>query len=458
MFRSFMVAAVLLALSANTPSFAARPGEADTAFGSNGNGREIVPFAPDSAYAYASTRGPDGSIYIAGSILVAADKIDAGVARLTSEGVFDPGYGTVTFVVPGYAAAGINDLVVQPDGKLVVVGEAQTVGSGRWLICRLLADGQADTDFGDAQTPGCTTPLQGSARTVELQSDGGIVVAGTDDFGDPWRAAMVRLTQDGTLDTSFAQGDTIAVLPEELTARSNFSRMVVGADDTIVVAGMYGPAGDDQFMVAKYTADGSLRQAFSQDGVRLVQYTLLPPGERLNITSGLAVLADGSVIVSGTVYVPTNGGSMPRIGLVKIEPDGDLSPDFVSQDFPDGQLLLDVCTQECTIYSSEMALQADGRIVLVGGAEFGDLSIPTLHAIRLMPDGSPDPGFVGNNFGEFAAGVSLVNWEGFELGDMLLQGDRIVIVGSHLNAQDKKEFGAVRLLGDGVFADGLESD
>src|SRR5690606_16349133 len=139
---------------------------------------------------------PDGSIYLGGAIILAPDNIDAGVTRLTAEGEFDPVYGLVQFDIPGYMGASVEDLVMQADGKLIVVGSGMNVGSGRWLVCRLLANGDLDTDFGEAQTPGCSLPLQGRATAAALLSDGRILVAGEDALGDPTRAALIRMEVD----------------------------------------------------------------------------------------------------------------------------------------------------------------------------------------------------------------------------------------------------------------------
>ncbi|MBB5209338.1 hypothetical protein [Chiayiivirga flava] len=453
----FRTLVLLAALVPAASALAIEPGTPDPLFGTGGTGFETVSYAPDLVQPAAAIVAADGSIYIGGGVL-GQDSVDLAGVHLLRDGSFDPGYGKVRHAIPGYTSAFADDFALQPDGKLLVAARVSNPAS-RWAVCRLRVDGDLDPDFGDVQTPGCTTPLQGEARAIVLQSDGRIVVAGSDNFGDPSRAALIRLSSSGVLDTSFAGGDTVAVLPEELAARSSFNDLVLGPDDTLVASGSYGPQGDDQFMAARFDADGELDESFSQDGVRLVQYTLLPPGERLNIANGLALLPDGAVLVSGTVYVPTNGGSMPRIGIVKLDADGALSSDFVSDGMPDGQLLIDPCVQdECDIWASDLAVLPNGRILLAGGARFGDLDIPTVHTLRLLPDGQLDPGWVGGNNGEFAPGLSLTFWDGFSVSDLLLQGDRPVVVGERLVPQDMLEIGAYRLAGERLFGDSLESD
>lgn len=453
----FRIPGLLAAFVLAAPAIAVQPGTLDLSFGSQGTGMETVSYAPDPMQPNTAVIAPDGGIFIGGGVIDAGTSKPA-VMRLSQDGVFDPAYGKVQFAIPGYSVAYATDLAVQADGKLLVSARV-TTPSERWAVCRLRTNGTLDPTFGDAQTPGCALPLQGESRALALQSDGRIVVVGSDGFGDPTRAAVIRLSSSGVLDTGFAAGASVALLPEELGARSYFNNLLVGPDDTLVVGGGYGPPGDDQFMAARYHANGTLDTSFSQDGVRVVQYTLLPPGERLNILSGLGLLPDGAVLLSGTVYVPTAGGSMPRIGVVKLTPGGALSPDFVSDGLPDGQLLIDPCVQdECDIWTSDLAVLPNGRILLGGAARFGDLDIPTVHTLRLLPDGQLDASWSGNNNGEFAPGLSLTFWDGFASGDLLLQGDRPVLVGERVLAQDDIEAGVLRLVGERVFGDSLEAD
>jgi uncharacterized delta-60 repeat protein len=138
------------------------------------------------------------------------------LARLDADGAPDLAFGS-----DGYAfipITGIShsdfcfDVVVQSDGKIVVVGDGlDSVGGGNFNvfeIARFDADGALDTAFGGGTgmvivNPG-TDFSGGYARSVALQSDGKIVVAGF------WTIAannadfmVVRLLPDGTLDATF---------------------------------------------------------------------------------------------------------------------------------------------------------------------------------------------------------------------------------------------------------------
>jgi hypothetical protein len=67
----------------------------------------------------------------------------------------------------------VDDLVAQPDGKLVVVGHWRTLHSALWLVDRLDPDGEPDPSF-------ClpSRPLTGEPSAAVLRPDGRLLVAG----------------------------------------------------------------------------------------------------------------------------------------------------------------------------------------------------------------------------------------------------------------------------------------
>ncbi|MEX2080518.1 MAG: GDSL-type esterase/lipase family protein, partial [Dehalococcoidia bacterium] len=101
-----------------------------------------------------------------------------------------------------------SDLVVQPDGKILVVGSAcePTTAFGcdreRAVLARFDSDGSLDPTFSEDGKVAVSVPCCGSfyATSVVTQEDGKILAAGGNCF------TAVRLTSDGRLDTSFGTG------------------------------------------------------------------------------------------------------------------------------------------------------------------------------------------------------------------------------------------------------------
>src|SRR5262249_5801016 len=139
---------------------------------------------------------------------------DFAVVRYNLDGTLDKSFGGSGKVTTdlGSLYDEAFDVLVQPDGKIVAVGQVGS-SSGRSLaVVRYNADGSLDTFFGGSTFKGkvVTSISKGSydvGLAAVLQADGKIVVAG---MTTPARAQaqddelfVVRYNADGSLDTSF---------------------------------------------------------------------------------------------------------------------------------------------------------------------------------------------------------------------------------------------------------------
>ncbi len=116
-----------------------------------------------------------------------------------------------------------RDMEVQPDGKIVVVGEAGVLP----FVLRYTEEGNLDPFFGDGSGVvyfnykdffGLSDdPVRSSnARGVALQPDGNILMVGScpvdhngDEVSDDMDVFHVRYTSNGTIDTSFGAGGVV---------------------------------------------------------------------------------------------------------------------------------------------------------------------------------------------------------------------------------------------------------
>src|SRR5262249_27845827 len=126
---------------------------------------------------------------------------------LLTAGSLDPTFGNqgevITSIANGSPQA--KAVAIQPDGKIVVVGDIYHPGYQQWLVERYLPDGTPDANFGNN---GVAQSVQfgGSyeiARAVVLQPNGDIVVAGQGAGGPsfaPTFWALARYLPNGTLD------------------------------------------------------------------------------------------------------------------------------------------------------------------------------------------------------------------------------------------------------------------
>jgi len=199
---------------AATPSVATAPGRVVIAL----NGGLI-----DETDSSGGSGGPAVALPDGGIVAVGAGP--AGVARvieLTARGAPDPSFGAggVVTITPALPAFGIDQIVRQPDGKLVLLGNGGAVGGfehPQLVAYRLNADGTPDPSFGDGGVD--LLPIEGIGLFA-LTPGGGFVVGGetglqatpitTNPLASPqW--VVAELTSNGALDPGFGTGGIATV-------------------------------------------------------------------------------------------------------------------------------------------------------------------------------------------------------------------------------------------------------
>ena len=156
-----------------------------------------------------------------GRIVVAVSFDTFGVVRFLPNGQLDPSFGTAGVVRDPGRSPNFNrapqDLAIQSDGKIVVVGSAESIDAEHNFVAlaRFTPDGSLDATFGaggNVHTPARQLSAD-TANVVLLQPDGKIVIGGTSveqtEHPLPPRAILQRYNPNGSLDASFGQGGKI---------------------------------------------------------------------------------------------------------------------------------------------------------------------------------------------------------------------------------------------------------
>lgn len=339
----------------------------------------------------ARPRRRSGLVAVAGMALLAL----AGLA-VAAPGDLDPGFGAdgrVTIDFGGFDQG--RDVLVQPDGKVVVAGNGGSPDS--FAVSRRNADGSPDLEFGNR-----LVDFAGSvdvARGVARQPDGRLVVAG--ETGE--NVAVARLTPDGLLDASFApsaSADDLDVADGRLELTYSGSPTALGVDTArdvlvqpdgkIVVAGSgRTPQTDPQMVITRLTAAGAIDQDFGNEFVDF----------RGDNDEALAVARqpDGRLIAAGRTrqILGTDDIAVARLDPVTGALDASFSPGGADGD---GKLELDLGG---TDRAEDALVQPDGRIVLAGTVVGRGVAV-----VRLNPDGSLDAGFDGDGVAEIDLGAS----------------------------------------------------
>ena len=140
----------------------------------------------------------DGKVMVLGSFSQFSGTSRNGILRLNTNGTLDTSFNPGTGISPLSSSEPI-DMTIQSDGKIIVVGNFTSYnGNSRNRIVRINTDGSIDSSFSIG------TGLNAAAYSVEVQSDGKILVCGDfSTYNGITRNGIVRLNSDGSIDTSF---------------------------------------------------------------------------------------------------------------------------------------------------------------------------------------------------------------------------------------------------------------
>ena len=146
----------------------------------------------------------DGKLVLGGFFRTLNGESRNGVVRLNADNSID---GSFNVSVLGSVAA----VAIQSDGKIVIGGFFTAVnGVGRHRVARLNIDGSLDTSFDVG------SGTDNAVNDLLIQPDGKIVIAGSFfGFRDAASPHIVRLNPDGTRDPSFSS--PIAIWPPSVT-------------------------------------------------------------------------------------------------------------------------------------------------------------------------------------------------------------------------------------------------
>ena len=238
-------------------------------------------------------------------------------------------------------------------------------------------------------------------------------------------SVLVRYNTDGTLDTAF-DGDG------KVTTAFGVNSLALQTDGKIVVGGADRVSGSAfGFALARYNTDGTLDTAFDGDGKVT---TAFGSGSAINTgINSLALQTDGKIVVGGS---STNSSSATVFSLARYNTDGTLDTAF------DGDGTVTTATGIDSRIRN-LALQADGKIVVSGFNLFNDSSVMA----RYNTDGSLDISFDGDGIATLPTDISFYG--------LALQADGMVVTGGYTNSRSPgtTDFALIRIAGASSIAD-----
>jgi uncharacterized delta-60 repeat protein len=335
-----------------------KTGSLDRTFG--GDGPVLTSFGSSSAVAHAVVVLPDTRLVVGGELLdhesPCVDPVDLGsgkgfaLARYRADGTLDPSFGHEGRVVTQFDEGAGLDVLLRPDGKLVVVG----VSKGRLALARYSRDGTLDPSFGRHGT--VTGDFQEDVLPGKAALDKrGRILVPISGCGSYFCTFVVRYKADGRLDRTFGRKGRAVVDLLSVSAVAMFGGRVV-------VAGLWRRCDVGcELAVLRLSSAGKLDRSFGRNGRRL-----LPDSWALQ--PDLAIQKNGKIVVAAGARPPRATG-LDRwdfdFVLGRLLPNGALDRRFghngvVRDDFGS------------SAFGQAVAVQPNGKLLIAGMV--GDLA------------------------------------------------------------------------------------
>jgi uncharacterized delta-60 repeat protein len=387
-----VAAALACALFVLAARALAAPGDLDPGFGTSGVVTTAAPASQSSVLAL--VRQPDGKLVTASTPGVGQTGVK--LARYDSDGSRDTSFGTGGVVSAAGGVAGIDaaELSVLPDGRIVLAAGGGVPG-GPAFVARFLPDGAPDATFGSAGIAAMGAGLF-ELRALLVQTDGKPIVVGMG--AQSGGTALVRLTPSGAPDPSFGTGGVAEAPNPSSTTSGAPGAALLEADGSVLV----GAVAANHFVLVRFRPDGAVDAAFGNGGVAVLGP--LPDAGAGYVTDiapladgRLAVAATASEFQPPLATEPLIISS-ERVNFVlfAVRPDGTLDTSFGNGgriDTPIGGFLGFHLVDPWLGATTALAVQPDGRIVQAGRAAAPGGAPFTFALVRYRADGSIDHSF-----------------------------------------------------------------
>jgi len=241
-------------------------GRVDSLFGNDGivetNIRE-----EDEAFSIAIQ--PDGQIILAGFASISASG-DFAVTRYNPDGTLDKFFGeggkVITDIDGVNASDFIKAMVLLPDGKILVVGNANNSyfdGQADVGMVRYDQNGILDPEFGVGGIKVTSFGAFTNSHGLAVQPDGKILFGGISNvINEDKRWLLARFQSNGALDEGFGTGGFTTT---KVPGNNDYATAVhIQSDSRIILTGMSGSNPDLDFAAARYIADFVLTYTINQ--------------------------------------------------------------------------------------------------------------------------------------------------------------------------------------------------
>lgn len=347
---------------------------------------------------------PDGKILVAGEAVVTVNS-DFAVLRYNADGTLDQTFGTGGIATT--PVLNIHDraraMALRPTGEIILAGESTTTSTDEVALAQFTSNGVLDPTFGNAGIASFDLGSNDVVHAAALQPDGKLVCVGVSAPNN----MLARFLPDGTLDPTF-NGTGALVDPLPGSTGGTHRDVALQADGKIVAVGQAVIGGSSTWVVVRYNTDGSLDTGFGTGGVVTTEFgpqTFWPEA-----AMAVDLYADGRIMVAGHADYNTT------YAFARYLSDGTLDTQFGNG----GTTTLDI-SQNADI-PEDVLLQPDGSILVCGTSIIGSTSRQVV--ARLLDNGDPDLSWDGVGY------TALIVNNGLSGAEMALQSDlKLVVTG-----------------------------
>lgn len=275
-------------------------GTIDSAFGTNGVA-VVEPSESAESRFYGLALQPDGKILLAGRCPTAPCAV-----RLLANGGRDTGFGVNGIANHSGAATfeSVRSITTLPDGRILMGGGCSPVGAGNSGLCawRFAANGATDTTFAAAGLARITVPGTTGAwgGQVVVAPDGSVLIAGNCPTATTSVICMARLTAAGYLDTTFNVDGTTTTLSSGYDLGG--TSVALQGDGRIQIAVTCTPTGTNNLAIClyRYNNDGYLDSSYGGFG-RVISNFSTGAGAA-DSPHNIALQPDGKLLVGAACY------------------------------------------------------------------------------------------------------------------------------------------------------------
>jgi len=333
-------------------------------------------------------------------------------------------------------------VVRQPaDGKIIAVGTSFSTPRSI-VVIRYNANGTPDSSFGSNGITVTSLPsADADGFAAVLQADGKLLVGGRScPSSGPCGFLLLRYHTDistgtpGTLDTGLgASGIVTTAIPSGSATSAN---AIALSGTNILLAGQSKIGSNFVIALAQYTSSGALDSTFGSGGIVTTPIFSLDAA-----AAALAVQGDGKIVAAG--LAGSAFANVWDVALLRYNANGSLDTDPTTG-FGAGTGIVTTDIGSSSNYANAVALQADGKIVVVGNA-FATSNTSDIAVLRYNTNGTLDTtgfgspnGYVTTNVGAFDNGFAVA-----------VQPDNKIVVAGNADAGIGDRLALLRYNADG---------